>query len=118
MFVRKKTIAGKDRFYLVKSVWQNGKPRQKVLAYLGSHDNVEDAYHNASGKRRRKLEKFRRPEDRMNDELERLAEREYQRRQHEAHPEAVKVLLPHLHTPKPKRKPTRQPKGFDPEIGI
>jgi len=118
MFIRKKKIGGKDRHYLVKSVWRGGKPRQKVLAYLGQFDSVEDAWMNATGKRRKKLEQYRRPEDRMNDELEQLAQREYERQRREAPPEVLKLLLPHLHTPKPKRKPTPLPKGFDPEIGI
>lgn len=59
MFIRKKTIGGKTYHYLVKSVRVNGKVQQKVLAYLGTHDNVESAYKNATGVQRRKLEKFR-----------------------------------------------------------
>jgi hypothetical protein len=59
MFIRKKTVAGKTYHYLVKSVRVDGKVKQQVLAYLGTHDTVESAYRAASGAQRRKLEKFR-----------------------------------------------------------
>ena len=59
MFIRKKKIDGKTYHYLVKSVRVNGKVQQKVLAYLGAFDNVEEAYKAATGKRRTKLAKYR-----------------------------------------------------------
>jgi hypothetical protein len=59
VFIRKKTIKGQTYHYLCKSVRVNGKVRQKVLAYLGTHDNVEDAYKTATGAQRRKLAKYR-----------------------------------------------------------
>lgn len=42
-FIRRKTINGKDKFYLVESKRIDGKVRQKVLAYLGESDTVESA---------------------------------------------------------------------------
>jgi hypothetical protein len=42
-FVRRKTINGKDKFYLVENKRVDGKVRQKVLAYLGESDTVEGA---------------------------------------------------------------------------
>jgi hypothetical protein len=60
MFIRKKTIHGKTYHYLVESVRTGEGVRQKVLAYLGTHDNVEDAYNAATGAQKRKLAKFRR----------------------------------------------------------
>jgi hypothetical protein len=58
-FIRKKTVNGETYHYLVKSVRIKGKVRQKVLAYLGRFDNVEDAYLSATGKRRKNLAKYR-----------------------------------------------------------
>jgi hypothetical protein len=59
MFIRKKTINGTVYHYLVKSVRIKGKVRQKVLAYLGAFDNVEEAYAAATGAHRAKLAKYR-----------------------------------------------------------
>jgi hypothetical protein len=59
MFVRKKTINGKVYHYLVESVRTGSSVQQKVLAYLGTHDNVEDAYKSATGAARRKLAQYR-----------------------------------------------------------
>jgi hypothetical protein len=59
MFIRKKTIRGQTYHYLVKSVRVKGKVQQKVLAYLGACDNVEDAYRAATGAQRTKLAKYR-----------------------------------------------------------
>jgi hypothetical protein len=59
MFIRKKTIKGQTYYYLVKSVRVKGKVQQKVLAYLGTFDNVEDAYRAATGAQRAKLAKYR-----------------------------------------------------------
>lgn len=42
-FVRRKTINGKDKFYLVENKRVDGKVRQKVLCYLGESDTVEGA---------------------------------------------------------------------------
>lgn len=36
MFVRVKTIKGRNYFYLVKSERKNGQVRQKVVKYIGS----------------------------------------------------------------------------------
>jgi hypothetical protein len=75
---------GQARYYLVKSMRirdAEGKSRvrQKVLAYLGQFDNVEDAFCNAGLKRRRKLSMYRNPQDMWNDQRERALEREYRR---------------------------------------
>jgi hypothetical protein len=43
-FVRKKLVKGQTYHYLVKSRWEDGKPRQKVLAYLGAYPTVKAAY--------------------------------------------------------------------------
>jgi hypothetical protein len=42
-FVRKKTVRGQEYHYLCESRWEDGKPRQKVLVYLGSHATVKAA---------------------------------------------------------------------------
>ena len=44
MFIRKKKIGGKVYHYLVKSVRVGDRVQQKVLAYLGEHDNLEAAW--------------------------------------------------------------------------
>jgi|HubBroStandDraft_5_1064220.scaffolds.fasta_scaffold433473_2 hypothetical protein len=95
-FIRKKTIKGETYHYLVKSVRVKGKPVQKVLAYLGKFDNVEDAYVSATGKRRAKLAKYRKPEDVNNDQVLRDAELHYrrERRGAEASARAIKIMLP------------------------
>jgi hypothetical protein len=59
MFIRKKTIKGQTYYYLVESVRVKGCVQQRVLAYLGAFDNVEDAYKAATGQRRAKLAKYR-----------------------------------------------------------
>lgn len=43
MFVRRKMIGKRERFYLVENTRQDGKVRQKVLAYLGEHETLDDA---------------------------------------------------------------------------
>ena len=43
-FVRKKIVKGQTYHYLVESRWEDGSPRQKVLAYLGTHSTVKAAY--------------------------------------------------------------------------
>ena len=43
MFIRQKIIGNKPRFYLVENHREDGKVRQKVLAYLGSHNSIEGA---------------------------------------------------------------------------
>jgi hypothetical protein len=109
-FVRPKTIKGTVRYYLVQNrrvkdkKTGKSKVKQKVIAYLGQWDNVEDAYHNSTGKRRRKLERYRKPEDRANDAaMEQLA-REYQRKMRDASKEAVEAMLPHLKKPRDREK--------------
>lgn len=62
MFIRKKKIGGKVYHYLVKSVRVGDRVQQKVLAYLGEHDNLEAAWKNATGAQRRKLATFTRKE--------------------------------------------------------
>jgi hypothetical protein len=59
MYIRKKTIKGREYHYLVESVRVGDCVQQKVLAYLGTHDNVESAYKAATGAQRRKLAKYR-----------------------------------------------------------
>lgn len=39
-FVRKKIIKGQEYYYLVKSIWNCGKPRQKVIKYLGKNPDL------------------------------------------------------------------------------
>jgi hypothetical protein len=95
-------IGGKPRHYLCQSVRRNGRPRQVVLAYLGQFDNIEDAYANATGRRRSKLAKYRNPVDVINEKIEaenvsRL-QREYNAKMR-ASREAVRALLPRLNEP-------------------
>lgn len=42
-FIRQKVSRGRAAFYVVESVRVDGKPRQKVLAYLGPCDTIEGA---------------------------------------------------------------------------
>jgi hypothetical protein len=42
-FVRKKTVRGQQYHYLCESRWEDGKPRQKVVAYLGEYATVKAA---------------------------------------------------------------------------
>jgi hypothetical protein len=108
VYVRSKVIGGKPRHYLCRSERRDGKPRQVVLAYLGAFDNVEDAYANATGRRRTKLGKFRNPADVINERIEeeriRTMQREH-RAQLQAAQDAVKTLLPRLHQPAYKPTP-------------
>jgi len=62
-FIRKKTINGKTYHYLVESRRVDGKPRQRVIAYLGEWDTVEDAYVMSTGTTRRVLKRYRDPKD-------------------------------------------------------
>ncbi|MBZ5723339.1 MAG: hypothetical protein LAO03_23635 [Acidobacteriia bacterium] len=108
-FVRKKNIKGTVQHYLVQNKrvrdkkTGKSKVKQEVLAYLGKYDSVEDAWMNATGKRRRKLERYRKPEDRANDAaMEQLA-RDYQRKMRELSKQEVEAMLPHLHHPKKDR---------------
>jgi hypothetical protein len=89
---------GKVYHYLVEGYRdKKGKAQQRILAYLGEFDNVFDAWMNASGKRRGKLARYLDPADICNDAIERLAEREYKRRQQQNAPRRdIKRLLPHL----------------------
>ncbi|MBS1799550.1 MAG: hypothetical protein JSS95_06955 [Acidobacteria bacterium] len=43
-FIRKKLIKGTVYHYLVENFREEGKVRQKVIAYLGQFDAVADAY--------------------------------------------------------------------------
>ena len=43
-FIRTKIIKGIEYHYLVESVRVDGKPRQRVLAYLGEHSTVKAAH--------------------------------------------------------------------------
>ena len=109
-FVRKKNIKGTVQHYLVQNKrvrdkkTGKSKVKQEVLAYLGKYDSVEDAWMNATGKRWRKLEKYRKPEDRANAAaMEQLA-RDYQRKMREASKEAIEAMLPHLNEPRDSKK--------------
>lgn len=42
-FVRKKTVNGREYHYLVENRREDGKVRQRVLAYLGQHSTVSEA---------------------------------------------------------------------------
>ena len=105
MFIKKKTIRGHIYNYLCKSVrvTENGKTRIKQvhLAYLGKFERVEDAWMNASGKRKAKLAKYRDPQDVNNEaqqsRAEDMAEREYRRKLKEKiRREVIKELYPKL----------------------
>ena len=41
MFLRKKSISGKEYWYLVKNKWVNGKSKQKVIMYLGRRGSFD-----------------------------------------------------------------------------
>jgi hypothetical protein len=43
-YVRKKVVKGIEYHYLVESRWIDGKPRQRVIAYLGAHKSVKSAH--------------------------------------------------------------------------
>jgi hypothetical protein len=43
-FIRVKTIKGRRYHYLVQSVREGDRTYQKVIAYLGVHETVNDAY--------------------------------------------------------------------------
>jgi hypothetical protein len=43
-FVRRKTVKGRVYYQLVECLWVDGKPRQKLICYLGSHTTVAAAY--------------------------------------------------------------------------
>ncbi len=40
-FLRKKEIKGHEYWYIVENRWVDGKPRQKVLKYLGKRENFD-----------------------------------------------------------------------------
>jgi hypothetical protein len=42
-FVRTKRIGGVEYYYLIESYREDGKPRQRVLAYLGAFATVQAA---------------------------------------------------------------------------
>ncbi len=74
--------------------------KQRTLAYLGRYDNVEDAWMNADGqKRRARLARYRNPADIIADEIYAEQERKYkhmQRRGWYASASAIRILLPML----------------------
>jgi hypothetical protein len=43
-FVRKKVVKGKTYYQLVECRWEDGRPRQKVIAYLGRFATVRGAH--------------------------------------------------------------------------
>jgi hypothetical protein len=43
-FIRSKLFKGKLYFYLVEGYWENGKSRQRVIAYLGQFSTVQAAH--------------------------------------------------------------------------
>jgi hypothetical protein len=43
-FVRKKVNKGRTYHYLVECLWKDGKPRQKVICYLGRFATVRGAH--------------------------------------------------------------------------
>ncbi len=45
MFIRHKMIGKRERFYLVENSRQDGRVKQKVLAYLGDCQTIDDAIH-------------------------------------------------------------------------
>ena len=99
MFIRAKMRNGQPRYYFVKSVRTTdaegkSKVRQKVLAYLGAFDSIEDCYANAGPKKRRKLAMYRDPQDVWDDQRERSLERDYKRQT--VPRDVVRQILPHL----------------------
>jgi hypothetical protein len=98
MFVRSKLVRGSTYHYLVENVRVKGKVRQRVLAYLGAFDSLEDAWVNASGKRRARLARFRDPADVCNDQIlwEQNRQYKYERRGWSAPTSAIYALLPKL----------------------
>lgn len=50
MYIRKKSINGKEYYYLVEGKLVDGKVKQKVLAYIGNKEKLEKLY-NVIGKR-------------------------------------------------------------------
>jgi hypothetical protein len=50
-FVRKKTIKGRNYYYLVKSVREGSKVRQKVIKYLGSRKPRKEVWGKISRKK-------------------------------------------------------------------
>jgi hypothetical protein len=42
-FIRSKNIKGHAYYYLCESMWVDGKPRQKIIAYLGKFSTVDAA---------------------------------------------------------------------------
>jgi hypothetical protein len=94
MFVRTKMVKGTKYHYLVQNVRVNGKVRQRVLAYLGRYDCIEDAFANAVGqKRRARRARYRNVQDICNDQVLREAYKG-QRRRWNAPASAIRVLLP------------------------
>jgi hypothetical protein len=43
-YVRKKVVKGIEYHYLVESRWIDGKPRQRVVCYLGRYATVRGAH--------------------------------------------------------------------------
>jgi len=66
MFVRSEMIGKRERFYLVKSIRQDGKVRQIVIAYLGNQTSLEYAI----AQQKQRLARATKPEA-----IERLAAR-------------------------------------------
>jgi len=48
-FIRIKYVKGRAYRYLVEGVREDGKVRQRVVAYLGTHETVQAAYNYWSG---------------------------------------------------------------------
>lgn len=40
MWVMEKKIKGREYLYLYKSVWENGKPRNKFVRYIGPKEKI------------------------------------------------------------------------------
>lgn len=46
MYIRKKIIQNKEYYYLVKGDKINGKVKQKVIAYIGNKEKLEELQEN------------------------------------------------------------------------
>ena len=51
-YLRSKKISGRQYFYLVESVREGGKVRQKVVKYIGTLENLSKLAKRSHGKKR------------------------------------------------------------------
>lgn len=88
-FIRKKKSGQRTYHYLVRSVWVAGKPRQRVIAYLGDLGEcrtLEEAYVRSDAAARRKLKRYLDPTF--------IAAEEERRQDHERLPKKKRCPMP------------------------